>query len=82
MEAVWPAGTHAKAKAIIHRESRNNPQAQNRRSTAAGCFQLLRLHSGRFRALGFDWSQRYDPAVNARVALDLYRDAGWSPWAM
>ena len=78
----WPASTQRRARSIVWRESRNNPTAQNRRSSAAGCFQLLAVHSPRFRKLGLSWSHdRYNADANARVALDLYRTAGWSPWA-
>jgi len=79
---VWPGNLQGRAKRIVWRESRNRATAQNRRSTAAGCFQLLRLHSKRFTKLGFNWrTDRYNPLANSLVAYDLYRDAGWSPWA-
>ncbi len=79
---VWPGSLQGKAKRIVWRESRNRATAQNRRSSAAGCFQLLSMHSRRFTKLGFSWrTDRYDPVANTLVAYDLYRDAGWSPWA-
>lgn len=81
IDQLWPGGLQPRAHRIMWRESRNSPTAQNRRSTAAGCFQLLRTHAGRFAKLGFDWNHdRYDPWVNTAVAYDLYRSAGWSPW--
>ena len=53
------------------------------RSTARGCWQLLlSLHSGRFSKLGYSPSQWADPDVNTLVALDLYREAGTSPWSL
>lgn len=73
-------GDRATARQIIHRESRNNPRAQNPRSTAAGCFQLLRMHAWRFDAVGCSWAQRYQPVCNVKAAAHLYRAAGWSPW--
>jgi len=82
VSSVWPNSLQSRAKRIVWRESRNKATAQNRRSSAAGCFQLLSMHSRRFSKLGFNWrTDRYDPMANTLVAYDLYRDAGWSPWA-
>lgn len=77
---LWPENSRAWAHRVVHRESRGNPRAQNRRSTAAGCFQMLRLHSARYQRLGFTWADRYNPMVNVWVALDLYREQGPRPW--
>ena len=76
------SGNHSDARRIIHRESRNNPAAQNSRSSAAGCFQLLKMHSWRFDAVGCSWAQRYDAVCNTKAADHLYRQAGWSPWRL
>jgi hypothetical protein len=78
----WPATSQSWARSIVWRESRNNPTAQNRSSSAAGCFQMLSLHQKRFNKLGFSWSQRYNPDVNVLVAYDLYKEAGTSPWSL
>lgn len=77
---LWPQGSRAWAHKIVHRESRGNPRAQNRRSTAAGCFQMLKIHQGRFARLGFSWADRYNPIINTYVAMDLYREQGARPW--
>ncbi len=80
---VWPPQLQAKARRIAWRESRNAPTAQNGRSTAAGCFQLLRLHAGRFAKYGWSWNHdRYDALINTQVAFDLFLDQGWAPWAL
>lgn len=76
------SGNHADARRIIHRESRNNPAAQNSRSSAAGCFQMLKMHAHRFNAVGCSWAQRYDAVCNVKAADHLYREAGWSPWRL
>ena len=76
------SGDHGMARKVIHRESRNNPAAQNRSSSAAGCFQLLSMHSWRFDAVGCSWAQRYDAVCNTKAANHLYRAAGWSPWRL
>ena len=73
-------GDHATARRIIHRESRNNPAAQNSRSSAAGCYQLLSMHAWRFDAVGCSWAQRYNAVCNTKAAAHLYRQAGWTPW--
>ena len=79
---LFPPQHQARARRIVLRESKNRPSAQNRRSSAAGCFQLMRLHAGRFAKLGYDWSRdRYDARANTAVAYDLFVTQGWSPWA-
>lgn len=81
LDKHWPADSRAWARKVVWRESRNDPSAQNRRSTAAGCMQLLRVHSPRFARLGYSWERdRYDPEANILVGLSLYREAGARPW--
>jgi hypothetical protein len=75
----WP-GDKEWARAIVWRESRNIPSAQNAASTAAGCFQMLDLHAWRFGAVGCSWGLRYDAACNTKAAAHLYAEAGASPW--
>ena len=83
MREVFPAHAWARMSAIIDRESGGNPAAQNPSSSAAGCTQLLRLHSPRFSKLGYSWERdRYSAAANIRVAHDLWLAAGWSPWSL
>ena len=74
------SGNQDTARRIVWRESRNQPTAQNDKSTAAGCFQLLAMHAWRFEEVGCSWTQRYEPACNTRAADHLYQDAGWNPW--
>ena len=74
------SGDEEQARYVVWRESRNDPTAQNSRSTAAGCFQLIRQHAWRFESVGCSWAQRYEPVCNTRAADHLYRVAGWSPW--
>lgn len=75
----WP-GDQGRVRRIIDRESRNIPAAQNARSSAAGCMQMLNIHAHRFSAVGCSWAQRYDADCNLKAAAHLYRAAGWSPW--
>ena len=74
------SGDHENARYVIWRESRNDPMAQNERSTAAGCYQLLAGHAWRFEEVGCSWVQRYEPVCNTKAADHLYREAGWEPW--
>ena len=77
------SGDHNRARKIIWRESRNNPAAANSRSSARGCFQLLQsLHSHRYTAVGCSPSQWSNAVCNVKAADHLYRQAGWSPWAL
>jgi hypothetical protein len=77
---LWPERSRAWAHRIVTRESHGNPNAQNRRSSAAGCFQTIKIHAARYRKLGFSWADRYNPAINLLVALDLYQEQGARPW--
>ena len=79
---LWPASSRAWAQRIVWRESRGDPRAKNRRSSASGCYQLLKLHAPRFAKLGFSWERdRFDPIVNTWVAMDLFREQGARPWS-
>lgn len=79
MREVWPGHLHGWAEGIIHRESRGNASAQNSRSSAAGCFQLIHsLHAHRY-APG---CSRYHARCNVEAAHDLYLEAGKAPWRM
>lgn len=80
IDRIWPASSRSWARTVMFRESRNNPRAQNRSSSAAGCFQIL---SGTWAAnAACPWSQRYDAMCNTRTALNLYQRAGTSPWRL
>ena len=75
----WPASSRSWARGIVARESGGDPRAQNPRSSAAGRFQLLALHAHRVPG---GWANRYDADANTLAALDLYREAGTSPWSL
>ncbi|MGI9577184.1 MAG: transglycosylase SLT domain-containing protein, partial [Microthrixaceae bacterium] len=72
------SGDRENARYVIWRESRNDPSAQNPRSTAAGCFQLIERHAWRFDEVGCSWSRRYEPVCNTLAADHLFREAGWA----
>ena len=79
VDMYWPASSRGWAHRIVQRESTGNAGAQNRRSSASGCFGIIR---GTWNAqhTGIPWSQRYDPVSNTQVALVLYQRAGTWPW--
>lgn len=79
----WPTTSRARAKQVVWRESRNQPDAANDHSTARGCFELLlSYHAWRFREVGCQPSQWADPDCNTRAALHLFEEQGWQPWAL
>lgn len=56
-----------------------NPAARN--GAHAGLFQLSRTyHEDRARRLGFTWEQMFQVEPNIAVAVDIYRESGWTPW--
>ena len=79
VDMYWPASSRGWAHRIVQRESTGNAGAQNRHSSAAGCFGIIR---GTWNAqrTGIPWSSRYDPVSNTQVALVLYQRAGTRPW--
>jgi hypothetical protein len=83
MEQVWPAHLWEWGRKVIWRESRNIPTAQNPSSSAAGCWQMLKMHDHRYYAVGCTPADKYDALCNSKAAWHLYRAAGGpSPWAL
>jgi len=82
IDQVFPASAQSWAKSIVTRESRNTPTAQNARSTAAGCFQLLAMHNFRYYEVGCTPYDKYDALCNTKAAYHLYQQAGTSPWSL
>jgi hypothetical protein len=83
VDAYWPASSQAWAHRIVQRESRGIPTAANRRSSARGCWQMLvRLHGRRFTAVGCSPAMWSDARCNTLAALNLYQQAGRSPWRL
>lgn len=79
LDAGWSTSDAITAVAVAEGESGHNPLAANPDSTARGLFQImLSYHQPKFR--GADWR---DPFANARVAHQIWADAGgWSPWVV
>lgn len=69
----WPEYTLSTLAYIIMRESSGRARALN---PSSGCAGLLQIHPCHGVANAFD------PEVNLRAGLRLYRQSGWAPWAM
>lgn len=71
--APWPC---EEALRVSWCESRWDPLAY--RTGNYGLFQVNQVHWAR---VGGDLEQLYDPEVNVRVAYEIWREQGWTPWA-
>jgi hypothetical protein len=81
MQAVWPPSMHGWAMGIMRRESGFYHAADNPRSTASGCWQLLSgLHADKYAAVGCHVSQAFDALCNNKAAYRLYQLDGKRPW--
>ena len=69
----WPQYTLGTLAYIIMRESSGRARALN---SSSGCAGLLQIHPCHGVANVFD------PLVNLKAGLRLYRASGWAPWAM
>jgi hypothetical protein len=59
-----------------HGESTGNPNAFN--AGNYGLFQINAVHAAK---VGGPLEWLFDPAVNVRVAYEIWSDQGWGPWA-
>lgn len=76
-----PIGVRDRMQQISYRESRWTPGVVNS-SGHTGCLQLSPIHRARAARLGYTWADMRRAYPNARVARDLYDDAGMTPWAL
>jgi len=69
----WPC---QEALTVMDCESKGDPRAYN--DGNHGLFQVSAVHGWRV-----DWNLEalFDPAVNTRVAHDIWKEQGWGPWA-
>ena len=80
VDMYWPASSRGWATTGSSSVSRGgNAGGQNRRSSAAGCFGIIR-GTWNAQGTGIPWGQRYDAVSNVQVALVLYQRAGTRPW--
>lgn len=57
-------------------ESSLNPAAYN--AGNYGLYQINAVHAAR---VGGDLASLFDPAVNVRVAYEIWAEQSWIPWA-
>ena len=88
LTAGWPADQAPMLAKVIYRESRCNPLAYNSQDSNGGSRGLMQLNGTHRKWLmetGFinHLDDLFNPDINLRAALHLYRMVGnsWSPWA-
>ena len=69
----------AVAECIADHESRDNPNARNSSTGAAGLFQLMPFWWDGNNAFGWRFDP-YDPEENAKHAFLIWKRDGWNPW--
>lgn len=81
IRATWPADAADRAIQIAYRESRclGSPVSP---TNCRGLFQLYSGWDALYRELGLDPANWADPWTNSTVAAEIYRRAGWGPWAL
>jgi soluble lytic murein transglycosylase-like protein len=86
--AGWPADQAPTLARVMFRESRCIPTAYNAQDTGGGSYGLLQVngqHKSWLMETGYITSldDLFNPDINLRAALHLYRMVGnsWSPWA-
>jgi hypothetical protein len=77
---MWPADSVDKALDVAWKESNYQARVFNG-SCCYGVFQIhYGSHKGRLAARGLGLEGLYDPKVNIEIALEIFREQGWSPW--
>ena len=77
---LWLPGNMARdAYTVIQCESRHDPNEVGELGER-GLFQIHPIHAWRFEARGGTWDSAFDPGENAAVAIDIWRERGWTPW--
>lgn len=80
--AATGSGAQSTLAAIKFCESSNNYQAQNPSSTASDAYQFLdTTWQGLSAAKGYSKAKYAPASVQDAAALELYNQAGTSPWA-
>ena len=84
LEAVKQAGASEIMIRITEAESSNNPLAENKTSTATGCFQILNKSWRYYGEMlwGDDRFNKniYNPKDNTELAKFMFEKEGTSPW--
>jgi hypothetical protein len=76
IRARWAGTGHEERAVRVARcESKFNPTAQNRRSSAYGVFQFL---NSTWKGTGI--AKTSDPSLQIEAAYRLWKARGWQPW--
>jgi Transglycosylase SLT domain len=77
---MWPADSLDKALDVAWKESNYQARVYN----GSCCYGVFQIHYGshkrRLAARGLGLEGLYDPKVNIEIALEIFREQGWSPW--
>jgi hypothetical protein len=77
---TWPADSVDKALDVAWKESNYLAGADNG-SCCLGVFQInYASHQRRLAARGLGRNGLFDARVNIEIALEIFREQGWSPW--
>ena len=77
---MWPADSADKALDVAWRES-NYLAAADNGWCCLGVFQInYASHQRRLAARGLGRNGLFDARVNIEIALEIFREQGWSPW--
>ena len=80
IEQMWPADSVAKALDVAWKESNFQAGVDNG-WCCLGVFQInYSSHSRRLAARGLGRDGLFDARVNIEIALEIFREQGWSPW--
>jgi soluble lytic murein transglycosylase-like protein len=84
LERYNPGWSTQRMAAVMYRESRCDPTARNRSSSATGLLQLLASHCPWLARQMGTWCTRdrlTDPVFNVQAAAVLFDEQGMSAWA-
>ena len=87
ISAGWPAEQAPTLARVMFRESRCIPTAYNAKDSNGGSRGLMQINGTHKRWLletGYinSLDDLYNPDINLRAALHLWRMVGWSAWAL
>ncbi|NBS75408.1 MAG: lytic transglycosylase domain-containing protein [Betaproteobacteria bacterium] len=87
ISAGWPAEQAPTLARVMFRESRCIPTAYNAKDSNGGSRGLMQIngtHKRWLMQLGYinNLDDLYNPDINLRAALHLWRMVGWSAWAL
>jgi hypothetical protein len=76
----WPSGVTAEAAEVAHCESEWDITMTGDLGEY-GLFQIHPVHYWRFDEEFGSAADPYDPVQNAEIALDIWEEESWEPWA-